>query len=80
MAAMRRMLCKPDHETHDFRGSSDRCYRMTIETYELLYSYLAFDLTMTYSLSVSRAGIIITSKDGDYLFCWRLFALVMLVT
>ena len=47
MEAMRRMLCRPNHETHDFKGSSDRCYRMMIPTFELSYSDLAFNLTLT---------------------------------
>ena len=47
MTAMRRMLYRPDHETHDFRGSSDRCYRMMIPKFQLLYSDLAFNLTLT---------------------------------
>ena len=47
MAAMKRMLCRPDHETHDCGGSSDRCYRMIIPAFELLYSDLAFNLSLT---------------------------------
>ena len=47
MAAMRHMSCRPDHETRDFGGSSDRCYRMMIPTNELFDFDLAFDLTVT---------------------------------
>ena len=50
MADMRRMSCRPYHETHDFRGSSDMCYHMMIPTDELFDSDLAFDLNANLDL------------------------------
>ena len=52
MVDMKQILCRPDHET----GSSDRCYRMIIPTFELSYSDLASNLTLTKATPVRGEG------------------------
>ena len=73
MTAIRRMSCRPDHETHDFRGSSDRCYRIIIPTDELLYSDFVLwpyhDLVFTCEWG-GKTFLTGTGTVGDFVL-WR---------